>query len=86
MKLLLCQKCRDVQALRLMEPRTCECGASSGHYDINGDQVVLSGAAKVLCITNSSIRYAILNPGKDVAAWVLPDDHFKIGRDKEGGE
>lgn len=32
MKLILCEKCSDVVALRVGRDRTCECGKSGGRY------------------------------------------------------
>jgi len=86
MKLLYCNDCGDIVALS-MDVRTCRCRKSAGCYDINGDDVKVSGPCRVLCLDNRDLAWAkaYRNETAVVKAWVLPKEYRKIVR-SEGGE
>lgn len=75
MKLIHCRICGDVVALRL-EPRTCICGQSGGHYKEDRLHAVISGPCVPLGFANGSFNRALLarpqtGPGAEFAAFVI---------------
>lgn len=83
MKLLYCQRCGDVVALRL-ESRTCICGASNGHYKEDQLHVVIKGPCVPLGFANGSFHRALLTrpktrPGAQFMAFVIEQDCPTVG-------
>ena len=58
MKLLFCNTCRDIVKLS-RTTRTCQCGATGGHYREDGLNAVYYGPAIPLGFANSSFYEAI---------------------------
>ena len=58
MKLLFCNTCRDIVKLS-RTTRTCQCGATGGHYREDGLNAVYYGPAIPLGFANSSFYDAI---------------------------
>jgi hypothetical protein len=58
MKLLYCQKCKDVVKLH-QEARVCLCGASGGWAASMGSQAMVTGEAKVLAFNATDLRDAV---------------------------
>ena len=57
MKLLYCNTCRDIVKLS-RTTRTCQCGATGGHYKQDGLNAIYYGPAIPLGFANSSFRDA----------------------------
>jgi len=57
MKLLYCNTCRDIVKLS-RTTRTCQCGATGGHYKEDGLNAIYYGPAIPLGFANSSFRDA----------------------------
>ena len=57
MKLLYCNTCRDIVKL-YRTTRTCQCGATGGHYKEDGLNAIYYGPAIPLGFANSSFRDA----------------------------
>ena len=57
MKLLYCNTCRDIVKLS-RTTRTCQCGATGGHYREDGLNAIYYGPAIPLGFANSSFREA----------------------------
>lgn len=51
MKLLRCTRCGDAVALS-KRWRSCECGASGGVYDDDGDRATIAGPCRLYGISN----------------------------------
>ena len=60
MKLLYCNRCFDVIQL-VKTTRTCQCGASGGHYKEDGLNAIIHGDCKPLGFVNYSFRIALEN-------------------------
>ena len=58
MKLLLCDRCGDIFALRIDVERACECGRVTGGH-LGGRDAVTNGKGVVLEIDNGSLRSAV---------------------------
>lgn len=58
MKLILCENCSDIVALRLGVNRSCSCGESGGHY-INELDAEVWGPCFKLGFANSSLIKAL---------------------------
>ena len=58
MKLLFCNTCRDIVKLS-RTTRTCQCGATGGHYREDGVNAIYYGPAIPLGFANSSFYEAI---------------------------
>ena len=76
MKLLYCNTCRDIVKL-YRTTRTCQCGATGGHYREDGLNAVYYGPAIPLGFANSSFRDARDNQpefgmGTNYNAFVIP--------------
>lgn len=67
MKLIWCNACSDVVAMR-MEPRTCFCGKSGGHY-VNKLDAVFHGPATPLGFRNDDFGQALRNQPAAGEAW-----------------
>jgi hypothetical protein len=76
LKLIFCEECRDVVALR-MEERTCICGKSKGVCTgLDGLHATISGPAIPLGFANHSFGDALRNQpetgmGKEFTAFVI---------------
>ena len=57
MKLLYCNTCRDIVKLS-RTTRTCQCGATGGHYKEDGLNAIYYGPAIPLGFANNSFRDA----------------------------
>ena len=80
MKLLLCNSlaCRDIVKLS-KTTRTCQCGATGGHYKEDGLNAVYYGNATTIGFANSEFKYALANrprygSGVEFTAFVIPDN------------
>ena len=78
MKLLLCNSCEDIVKLS-KTTRTCQCGATGGHYKEDGVNAVYYGHATTIGFTNSEFKYALDNrprygSGVEFTAFVIPDN------------
>lgn len=78
MKLLYCNQCADLFNLS-RDPRTCECGASSGAYESDGWHAWVTGPVTPLGFENGSFDAALLNQpgsgeGKRFDAFVIPKE------------
>ena len=76
MKLIFCQKCYDLIALRLNVRRTCYCGESWGEYSDN-DNALIGGKALPVGFTNKSFVHAVKyqpegGQGKEFTAFIIP--------------
>ena len=60
MKLLYCNNCQDVFRL-YKTTKTCHCGATGGHYKVDGLNAIYYGPAVPLGFTNTSFVAAIRN-------------------------
>jgi hypothetical protein len=60
MKLIICQECNDIVALR-RTMRRCECGKTYGHYKPDGLTAEVSENAISLAIGNGALVAAIKN-------------------------
>ena len=60
MKLLYCKTCEDIVKLT-KATRTCRCGATGGHYKVDGYNAIYYGPAIPLGFTNGSFIEAIRN-------------------------
>ena len=58
MKLLLCNSCEDIVKLS-KTTRTCQCGATGGHYKEDGLNAIYYGPAIPLGFANSEFHKAI---------------------------
>ena len=58
MKLLYCNTCRDIVKLS-RTTRTCQCGATGGHYKEDGINAIYYGPAIPLGFANSEFHTAI---------------------------
>ena len=78
MKLLLCNSCEDIVKLS-KTTRTCQCGATGGHYKEDGVNAIYYGPATTIGFTNSEFKYALDNrprygSGVEFTAFVIPDN------------
>ena len=86
MKLLHCTRCNDLMAL-YEKPRTCLCGASSGHYTDRINAVV-SGPCRVVGIINGSFKQALKAPergdglGVEFTAFIIPWNAVSIRKEE----
>ena len=76
MKLLFCKHCEDIVKLSYAT-RYCQCGATGGHYKVDGLNAVYYGPAIPLGFANSSFRKALrsqpeFGKGTDYKAFVIP--------------
>ena len=76
MKLLYCNTCRDIVKLS-RTTRTCQCGATGGHYKQDGLNAVYYGPAIPLGFANGSFHEALDNQpefgmGTNYNAFVIP--------------
>ena len=76
MKLLYCNTCRDIVKL-YRTTRTCQCGATGGHYKQDGLNAVYYGPAIPLGFANGSFHEALDNQpefgmGTNYNAFVIP--------------
>ena len=76
MKLLYCNTCRDIVKLSYTT-RTCHCGATGGHYKVDGLNAVYYGPAIPLGFANDSFSEALDNQpefgmGTNYNAFVIP--------------
>ena len=76
MKLLYCNTCRDIVKL-YRTTRTCQCGATGGHYKQDGLNAIYYGPAIPLGFANSSFHEAIdsqpeFGMGTNYNAFVIP--------------
>ena len=76
MKLLYCNTCRDIVKLS-RTTRTCQCGATGGHYKQDGLNAIYYGPAIPLGFANGSFHEALGNQpefgkGTDYKAFVIP--------------
>ena len=76
MKLLYCNTCRDIVKLSYTT-RTCQCGATGGHYKTDGLNAVYYGPAIPLGFANGSFHEALGNQpefgkGTNYNAFVIP--------------
>ena len=76
MKLLYCNTCRDIVKLS-RTTRTCQCGATGGHYREDGLNAIYYGPAIPLGFANGSFHEALGNQpefgkGTDYKAFVIP--------------
>lgn len=67
MKLLLCPECWDVVRMH-PEPRTCMCGASSGHY-VDNELVEQTRGSISIALHNHDLRAALEAFGQSPDAW-----------------
>ena len=76
MKLLYCNTCRDIVKLN-RTTRTCQCGATGGHYKQDGLNAIYYGPAIPLGFANCSFHEAIdsqpeFGMGTNYNAFVIP--------------
>ena len=76
MKLIYCNKCKDVIRLN-KTTRTCQCGVTGGHYKEDGLHAIYYGPAIPLGFSNSSFHEAIdsqpeFGKGTVYNAFVIP--------------
>ena len=76
MKLLYCNTCRDIVKISYAT-RTCQCGATGGHYKQDGLNAVYYGPAIPLGFANGSFHEALDNQpefgmGTNYNAFVIP--------------
>ena len=76
MKLLFCKHCEDIVKLSYAT-RYCQCGATGGHYKVDGLNAVYYGPAIPLGFANLSFRKALrsqpeFGKGTDYKAFVIP--------------
>ena len=76
MKLLYCNTCRDIVKISYAT-RTCQCGATGGHYKQDGLNAVYYGPAIPLGFANSSFHEALdsqpeFGMGTNYNAFVIP--------------
>lgn len=76
MKLLFCKHCEDIVKLSYAT-RYCQCGATGGHYKVDGLNAVYYGPAIPLGFANSSFHEAIdsqpeFGMGTNYNAFVIP--------------
>lgn len=84
MKLLWCDDCHDVVALRVDRWRTCICGAVGGQYNYDGVTATIGGKGRVIGIGNpflmldwqsktekerNAIRKKYYTPGQKSDCW-----------------
>lgn len=89
MKLILCEECHDVVALKVGRMRQCACGKSMGRYtdDINAEVI---GPCVVLGFANPSLIRAIMEQktygdldsqkGRRFEAFIIPDKAPSVTR------
>lgn len=86
MKLLLCEECHDVVALR-SEVRHCACGASWGRYLEDGLHAEIGGAALVIGVDNFALgrvldnRWRYPNENLTIGAWIMGEGARHVKRD-----
>tara|TARA_R110000744_G_scaffold54762_2_gene116097 strand:+ start:238 stop:621 length:384 start_codon:yes stop_codon:yes gene_type:complete len=76
MKLLYCNTCRDIVKL-YRTTRTCQCGATGGHYKQDGLNAIYYGPAIPLGFANNSFHEALdsqpdYGMGTNYSAFVIP--------------
>ncbi len=76
MKLLLCKICEDIVKLDLTT-RSCHCGATGGHYQVDKLNAVYYGPAVPVGFSNPEFRKALREQpeygmGKTFVAFVIP--------------
>ena len=76
MKLLYCNTCRDIVKLH-RTTRTCQCGATGGHYKQDGLNAIYYGPAIPLGFANNSFHEALdsqpdYGMGTNYSAFVIP--------------
>jgi len=59
MVLFYCPNCHDVLKIMKAELRSCNCGKSSGRYDIDGSSIVLFGESVSIRFDNTSLKEAL---------------------------
>lgn len=59
MKLIQCRECGDVYSLS-RAPKRCGCGATNGHYEMDGLHAVAMGPATLLGFHNAKFQDAKL--------------------------
>lgn len=80
MKLIHCNKCYDVMALRF-ESRSCYCGESGGRYEPDGLNAVFWGPALPLGFANASFSDALQNQPEAEERWGRRFEAFVIEKD-----
>lgn len=75
MKLISCQECQDLVGLTRAW-RNCECLASGGGYERDGDKVVIAGPCLLIAMQNG-IRDATITRGE---AWIYDESNGKVTR------
>jgi len=88
MKLIFCPVCSDIVRL-IRKKRTCECGASWGHYEEDLLHSVIGGRAVPLGLVNSEFHMALYDRPKEglgsrFTAFVIPEKCDTVR--EEGGE
>ena len=78
MKLIRCNKCRDVVALHFAK-RFCDCGDSGGRYLQDGLHAEYWGPCTPLGFANGSFRFALAHqpkepPGQNFTAVVIEEN------------
>jgi hypothetical protein len=67
-KLLYCPTCRDVVQMR-STPRTCACGASSGHYLEDNETVEQTEGTVSIALHNHDLHTALEALSSSPEAW-----------------
>jgi hypothetical protein len=73
MKLLWCDNCHDIIALRLEEWRNCICGKIGGQYNYDGVTATIGGEGRV---------FGVANPFLSVGWMIKTEEEKKELRDK----
>jgi hypothetical protein len=68
MKLLLCLACGDVVKM-MREPRSCTCGAASGHYLEDNETVEQTAGSVSIALHNHDLRAALGALEESPSAW-----------------
>lgn len=80
MKLIFCKKCQDVFKLHKID-RKCVCGLSSGYYEQDGLNAVISGKFAIpLGFGNHSFAQSILGGSRNFEAFIIPENAKTIRR------
>ena len=88
MKLIRCNDCKDVVALRL-EDRTCICGKSGGVYHEDQWNVTVYGPCIVIGMDNFTFGFARQNrydpndESRTFKAWVFKEPFIRIHRKEQ---
>lgn len=84
MKLLFCEECHDIRALKYRRKITCSCGKSSGRY-VNSTWAEYQGPCQILGLRNQEVAGCM--PGQHLDLYVIPDGaHILRGRIRIGEE